>query len=450
MGINFPRQTSASLVRSVENNLLQLRPYHAVPSKDHRSHRTILPTKLKLLYVISDLSIGGAEMMLYKLLAKTDLVRFEPVVISLIDRGALRERIEGLGVAVHTLKMKPGLPSPLGLWRLIRLMRRLKPDLVLGWMYHSCLAAQLASFFLPRRPRVVWSIHYSISSLASEKRLTAAVIRVCAYLSKLANHLIFVSQASQTQHKSLGFSIDRSSVIPNGINVAEFVPSGAARSSVKAELGLAESDVLIGFMGRYHPMKDHANFLEAAALLSKKCPQVHFLLTGRGVDDQNPWLRRSIRELGLAGQTHLLGERHDIPRIAAALDVFSISSYGESCPNVIGEAMACEVPCVVTDVGDAGWIVGDTGQVVSPRNARALADAWKDIIDLGLEGRAALGREARSRVVERFTLESVVARYHDLYEAVLATGSSESIAAAPTSLAGITNLTATFEDTVAQ
>jgi len=397
----------------------------------------------KVMHIINDLSIGGAEMMLYKLLAESDRERFEPVVISLIDRGALRERIKGLGIAVHTTGMKPGLPSPLGLWRLVRLMRRLKPDLVLGWMYHSCLAAQLANFFLPQRAPVLWSIHYSISSLASEKKLTAAVIRVCALLSKLAAHVIFVSRASQAQHKPLGYRLDKSCVIPNGINVAEFVPSGESRSSVRSELGLAEDAVLIGLMGRYHPMKDHANFLEAAALISKKHPETHFLLIGRGVDHENLMLRRQIQGLGLRRQTHLLGERNDMPRLAAALDVFSLSSaYGESFPNVIGEAMACEVSCVVTDVGDAVWIVGDAGRVVPPRDPRALADAWKEMIDIGPAGRMALGRAARSRVIERFTLESVVARYDALYETVLAREAPEEFALTTPAPAGITNLTA--------
>ena len=145
---------------------------------------------------------------------------------------------------------------------------------------------------------------------------------------------------------------------------------------MRAELGLPEHAVLIGMMGRYHPMKDYANFLQAAALISNQYPDANFALIGQGIDDQNVELRRSIRELGLQRRTRLLGERHDIPRIAAALDVFSLSSYSESFPNVIGEAMACEVSCAVTHVGDAAWIVGDAGRVVPPRNPRALADAW--------------------------------------------------------------------------
>jgi glycosyltransferase involved in cell wall biosynthesis len=404
---------------------------------------------IKVVHIINDLSIGGAEMMLYKLLAETDRERFEPVVISLIDRGALRARIEALGIAVHTTGMRPGLPSPLGLWRLVSLLRRLKPALVLGWMYHSCLAAQLASFFLPQRIPILWSIHYSISSLTSEKKLTAAVIRVGALLSKLATHVIFVSRTSQAQHKLFGYRLDKTSVIPNGINVAEFVPSVESRSSVRSELGLAEDTLLIGLMGRYHPMKDHANFLQAAALLSKKHPQTHFLLVGPGVDRENPVLHRSIEDLGLTRQTHLLGERNDMARLAAALDVFSLSSYGESFPNVIGEAMACAVSSVVTDVGDAVWIVGDAGRVVPPRDPHALAVAWNEMIEIGPEGRRALGRAARSRVIELFPLESVVARYEALYETVLAREAPENVALTTPTLAHVSNLSATFDDTAA-
>lgn len=387
--------------------------------------------------------------MLYKLLAETNRERFEPIVISLIDRGSLRERIEALGIAVHTTGMKPGLPSPLGLLRLVKLMRRLKPDLMLGWMYHSCLAAQLAGIFLPHRPLVLWSIHSSISTDGSEKKLTAAVIRVCALLSRLANQVVFVSRASQKQHKTLRYQLDNSCVIPNGINVTEFVPSEQARAAVRAELGLAEDALLIGLTGRYHPTKDHSNFLQAAELLAKTHPEVHFLLIGPGVDDENPKLRRSLKKLGLRRQTHLLGARNDMPRLAASLDIFCLSSTsGESFPNVIGEAMACEVPCVVTAVGDAVWMVGATGRVVPQRNPFALAAAWKEMLDLGPVGRKALGQAARLRVIENFTLESVVARYESLYESMLAIEAPEDLPHRVPAAARLANFSATLDDTV--
>jgi glycosyltransferase involved in cell wall biosynthesis len=352
-------------------------------------------------------------------------------VVSLMDKGALRERIEALGIAVHTVGVRPRLPTPLALWRLIRLVRRLRPDLIVGWMYHSCLAVQLASIFTSRLASVLWSIHYSTNSLSEEKRLTALVIKACAFLSRLPGKIIFVSRDGQSKHRELGFSTTNSCVIRNGIDAATFVPSSEARASVRSEFGLPGDALIIGMVSRYHPMKDYACFLRAAALVSKIHPETHFFLVGRAVDGENQELRRLIHELGLAHRTHLLGERHDIPRLAAALDVFSLSSYCESFPTVIGEAMACAVPCVVTDVGDAAWIVGDnTGRIVPPRDPDALARAWAEMIKLGGEGRASLGRAALSRVSELFPLKSVVHRYEALYEAVLAGRALESATSA--------------------
>jgi glycosyltransferase involved in cell wall biosynthesis len=374
----------------------------------------------RVMYVVSDLSVGGAEMMLCKLLAETDRARFDPVVVSLMDGGALRERVEALGVGVHTLGVSPSWPTPLDLFRLVRLTRRLRPDLVVGWMYHGCLAAQLGSLFSTHPAPVLWSIHYSTDSLAGEKWLTAATVRACALLSAMQTRIIFVSRDGQSKHALLGFKTANSCVIPNGINAAAFSPSPEARACVRAELGLSAGVVLVGTVGREHPVKDHANFLRAAALVAEKHPETHFLLAGRGVDDNNRELCRLVEELGLARRTHMLGERHDVARLLAALDIFSLSSYCESFPTVIGEAMACAVPCAVTDVGDAALIVGDTGRIVPPRDARALADAWSALINLGGEGRAGLGRAAASRVRELFPLESMARSYEALYDAALA------------------------------
>jgi len=378
-------------------------------------------TPIKILYIISDLSTGGAEMMLYKVLGETNRARFSPVVLSLIDCGALREPIEALGVPVYTAQMKAGQPSLTGLWRLIKLARRLKPDLISGWMYHSCLAAEIVRLFSGVRTPVLWSIHYSVGSLAAEKRLTATVIKLCGLLSALPAKVIYVSHVSQARHRLLRYRLKNSCVIPNGIDVNKFAPSAAARSALRNELGISNDAFLIGMTGRYHPMKDHHNFLRAAAMLLKNYPDAHFVLIGAGVDNDNQKLLNAIFELGLCDRTHLLGERQDAAQLAAALDVFSLSSaYGESCPNVIGEAMSCGVPCVVTDVGDAAWIVGETGRVVPPRDAGALAAAWKQMIELNEPHRAALGLRARARVIEQFPIKSVMARYEALYETALA------------------------------
>ncbi|MBD2412708.1 glycoside hydrolase [Nostoc calcicola FACHB-389] len=375
---------------------------------------------MKIIYIITGLSTGGAEVMLYKLLSGMDRQRFSPVVVSLMDRGTWGDRIANLGIPVYTIGMKQGLPKLINIWRMIHIVNKLKPDLIQGWMYHGNLAAQFAKLFIFRQVPIIWNIRHSLHTLELEKPGTNIIINLCARFSHLPTKIIYNSQNSSKQHEKIGYCVDKTCVISNGFETEKFTPSTEDRLSVRSELNTPENALLIGLIGRYHPIKDHFNFLQAAALLIKKYSNVQFVLAGNKVDWQNPILSELIHELGLVKHINLLGERHDIPRLTAALDIASSSSSGEGFPNIIGEAMSCGVPCVVTDVGDSGWIVGDTGKVVPPRNPEALANAWQALIDMGKEGRESLGKAARARVIKCFSLDSIVAEYEALYDNILA------------------------------
>jgi glycosyltransferase involved in cell wall biosynthesis len=377
--------------------------------------------KIAIVHIIISLSLGGAEMMLYNLLGKTDREKFEPIVISMMDRGTFRERIEALGIPVYTLDMQQdGVPSVGSILRLLlrlrSLIHKLEPDIIQGWMYHANIAAQLASLLSLKKVPICWGIHHSIASLASEKKSTIALIRLGVWLSGLTSQIVFVSETSRAQHQAMGYAKQKSQTIPNGFDTNSFVRSPEHKLDVRAELGIPPTAISIGLLGRYHPMKDHANFINAAALLVRHHPHTHFLLIGEGVDRDNTALTTQIAASGLSDRVHLLGRRNDIARLSASLDICSLSSaYGEAFPLVIGEAMSCEVPCVVTDVGDSAWIVSDTGRVVPTKNPQALAAAWQEIIELDAPARAKLGIAARQRIVDNFSLESIVERYEKLY-----------------------------------
>jgi glycosyltransferase involved in cell wall biosynthesis len=374
---------------------------------------------IRIVHVINDLTVGGAEMMLYKLLSSTDHARHDTTVVTLCDGGELREGVERFGVRVHGVGMRAPAPSPSSLLRLVRLVRRLDPDLIQGWMYYGNIGAQIAAAFSPRPPATVWNIRQSVYSLAHEKPVTALAIRLGARLSSRPAAIIYNSMKSAAQHESLGYKASKTRIIHNGFDTAAFVPSVEARASVRVELGLTPDALLVGLIGRYHPAKDHANFLRAAAALSKGRPEVRFVLSGRGVHRGNDALCEAIGHLGLGSRVHLLGERQDVTRLMASFDIIVSSSRREGFPNVIGEAMSCGVPCVVTDVGDSAKLVGPTGLVVPPRNPEALAQAGRELIHLGSKGRAKLGEAARERIRENFHLESVVAQYEALYSDVL-------------------------------
>ncbi len=375
---------------------------------------------MKIAYISTGLATGGAEIMLYHLLSRMNRDCFSPVVISLMDRGTVGDRIEALGIPVHTIGIKQGIPTPADIWRLVKTVHQINPDLIQGWMYHGNLAAQLASIFFANKKPVLWGIHHSITALKSEKKLTQLIIKLGALLSPKTTKIIFVSKNSKAQHEALSYRVEKNCVIPNGFDTSLFKPSQQARLDLRKELDLPEKAFLIGLICRYHPMKDHNNFLQAAALLLKKYPDVYLILVGTNVDEKNTTLHQLIQDLRIVERVRLLGERSDMSRLTAALDLAtSASAYGEAFPLIIGEAMSCGVPCVVTDVGDSAWVVSDTGRVVSPRNPQALAEAWQELIVMSSDDRDALGKAARSRIIETFSLEAVVTQFEDLYKNVI-------------------------------
>lgn len=376
--------------------------------------------RIRVLHIINDLARGGSEIALCRLLSLTDRELFDPVVISLREPSTLRSRIEALGVPVLSAGMSKSVFGAASLWTLARLVRLVNPDLIQGWMYHGSLAAQFARRFSPSNAPVLWGIHNCLNSLSDEKSSTALAIKLCALLSRRAAGIVFVSYANRRQHESFGYAGDHHCVIPNGFEVRSDASRLRARTRLREDLGLPENSLLIGHVGRFHPSKDHATFLRAAALLGQKQGDVQFVLCGAGVDARNPSLVRLCRELNLTGRVSLLGERPDAESLIAALDVLTASSQAEACPNVVGEAMAGGVPCVVTEVGDMPRMVGSTGYVVPPGAPDALAEAWRHLISLGAEGRMALGNDARERVSNHFSLDSVVRQYENLYRTLAA------------------------------
>ncbi len=377
---------------------------------------------IKILFITSGLRTGGAEMMLHQLLSRIDRSKFQSTVISLTDRATFGNRIAALNIPVETLNLQVGLSAPIKLYRLVKLIEKIQPDIIQGWMYHGNLASQIASIFLPKKIPVILAIHNTIYSSNNFKTITAGIVKLSGYLSRNSDLTIYVSQLSKSQHEKLGYSDKNVTVIPNGVDVFKFKPDINARKSVRDELGISDECILIGMIARFAPQKDHNNFLEAAGLIHQNNKNVHFLLCGTGVNSENQVLREVVDHLDLSQQISLLGERADITRLIAALDIATLSSaYGEAFPLVVAEAMAAGVPCVVTDVGDSAWIVGDSGKVVEPSNPQALANAWNNLINLTVQERKSLGQAGRERVKKFFSLDSVVNQYESLYEDILET-----------------------------
>ncbi|MFZ5652554.1 MAG: glycosyltransferase [Bacillota bacterium] len=371
---------------------------------------------IKIFHLITDLETGGSEMMLFKLISFMNLNDFSNVVVSMTDEGTLGNKFKDLGIPVYTLDMSRGIPSPFAMLRLLRILWEERPSVLQTWLYHADLLGLLAGK-LAGVPCILWNLRCSDMDMSHYSRLSSLVMSILARLSSLPQGVIVNSMAGKRFHEGLGYRPRRWELLPNGFDIERFRPDSESRVIFRRELGLSEDALLIGLVARFDPMKDHSTFLQAAGKLVKKLSgtEIHFVLAGRGVDHQNKEIMGMVKGLNIESNVHLLGERTDISFITAAFDIASSSSYTEGFPNVIGEAMACGVPCVVTDAGDSGILVGDTGKVVPPKDPLALAEALEELVMIGAEGRKALGLAARHRIVDNYSLPAIVSKYEELY-----------------------------------
>lgn len=361
---------------------------------------------LKIVHCVPSLTVGGTEMMVYKTLRHMNARRFSSVVVSLRTLGPLGERMAAEGLRVIALGLCAHVEIPLTLWRLCRVLAREKADLLQTYLYPAnvfgVIAGRLAG--VP----VVSGLRCSRLEFERYRPIAAVSFRLNALLSGLPRATVVNSKAGLEYHAAHGFRGRRMFVVPNGFELDRFRPDPAARLDVRCELGVPDDALLVGRFARFDPMKDYATFVSAARRVARPA---HFVCAGEGVTRKNPAFAECDDRF------HLLDGRDDMPRLTAAMDLcVSSSAFGEGFPNVVGEAMACGVPCVVTEAGDSAYVVGDTGRVVPPGDAGGLARAIDEMLAFGRDGLQSAGERARRRVEEHFDIRRVVERLQDLYE----------------------------------
>ncbi len=357
----------------------------------------------KIVYVTAGLRGGGAEAMLTRLATAKPAVADEITVVSLLPAEAHVGRLRAAGVTVVELQFDRAGGVAWGLVKLAKLIAERRPDIVQGWMYHGDLAALVALIMSGQRKqtRLVWSIRCSDMDLRRYGLGLRAVVKACTMLSGWPDLVTANSAAGLKFHLALGYRPRRAEIVANGIDVDEFRPDAAARHALRIELGIPENATVLAHVARVDPMKDHATFLAAMAQL----PDVSALLVGAGTENL-PAARNLVR----------LGRRSDVARLFTAADfVVSSSRFGEGFSNALGEGMACGLPAVATDVGDAKLIVGDTGLVVPPGDPDAFAAAIRTLAGESAAARVERGSRARGRIAGNFALASAVRRHVELY-----------------------------------
>lgn len=375
-----------------------------------------------IVHIITGLEVGGAELMLQRMCLAQRLNQSDRViVISLSSIGSVGTHLKRVGIEVHAMELQGYSNIFLSVFNLIRLLRSIRPDIVQTWMYHADLLGGIAARVAGCR-NVFWCVR--TTELNEKAPISTRFARIlCALLSYIVPiKVVFAADASRRVHIAIGYDADRMVVIPNGFEFSQLICTSAQREQLRINCGWDSSHMVCGCVGRFHPDKDQFNFIQGAALVARQHDHARFLMVGRDLDSNNSVLKRWLLDTGFADRFVLLGERSDVPVCLSAMDIFCLPSRTEGFPNVVGEAMAMGLACVVTDVGDAAFLVADTGLVVSKEDSSALAEGICKLITMPIALREQMGQKAQARIHSEFSMDRARESFEVIYKKVIESG----------------------------
>ncbi|MBF0137496.1 MAG: glycosyltransferase [Magnetococcus sp. DMHC-1] len=372
------------------------------------------------MFLIRSLNRGGAERQL-TLLARGFHQAGHDVGVAVFYAGGLfAATLQEAGIPLYDLGKKSRWDLGGFVLNLVQLVRRESPDILHSYLVEPNLLSVLVKPGLPSQTRVVWGVRASDMDLDHYHPVTKLTFGLTCRLSRFADRIIFNSEAGRVFHCERGYPAEKSVVVPNGIDVGGiFRPDIEAGQQVRQAWGIQPDQPLVGIAARLDPMKDHATFLRAAALVAAHMPETRFVCVGDGEPAMRQQLADLATSLGLDQRLIWAGPRDDMAAVFSALDLgVSSSAYGEGFSGVIGEGMACGLPFVATQVGDAARIIGETGSCVPPRNSEVMAAAIIARLTQLRQGADIVRQQTRERILTHFNTANLVTNTLQALEAM--------------------------------
>ena len=371
---------------------------------------------MKILHIITGLNKGGAETLLCNLCQFDKEHEHEIISLSYVKDSQSLSSMHNF--SIHSLNFPVGKIRIFGLFKLYKLIKKIKPDAIQTWLIHADLIGGIAARFSGIK-NIFWGVHHTILLPGKVKFSTIFVLKCNAFLSNFVpKKIIYCAEKSRQIQESIGFNKSKGLVIQNGYDIKNFSQNDILRKDFRNELGCSDNTFLIGHVGSYHPLKDQSNLIDALAFLNKKGFNYSAVLVGKDLDHNNDDLVCKIRDNELTDHIFLLGERNDIPAVMNGIDLFVLSSLSEAFPNVLNEAMACGTPCVSTNVGDASFILDNTGWVVSPKDPKAIANAVFEAADEKQSDNSTWIKRknhCHQRIAHHFTIEKMLKKYKEAW-----------------------------------
>jgi glycosyltransferase involved in cell wall biosynthesis len=377
-----------------------------------------LDRPLRVCFLVRQLNTGGAQRQLIELVRSLDRSRFRPVVLSMYSGGEFWHELTGVpGVCCVSLSKKGRWDIAEFLWRFATEIKRLRPDIIQGWVGVCNLLASAARAIAPST-RVIWSIRCAPPDLTSGGWLSRAAFRTERLLSRNPDLIISNSETGKEFYVGCGFPSAKIVVVRNGIDTTRFRPNPEAGARMRAEWGVAPGECLIVTAGRLHPQKRFPLFLEAAARAAERSERLRFAIVGDGPEAYVESLKRLARDLDLSHRVIWAGAVRDMVAAYNAADVFTLCSAFEGFPNVLCEAMACGAVCAAVSAGDSGYILGTAGLLIDGETPEAIAEAWLELLARSDADRIALGVSARQRIQTECGTEELARKTAEVLEQI--------------------------------
>ncbi|MGM8909330.1 glycosyltransferase family 4 protein [Psychrobacter sp. 1U1] len=368
----------------------------------------------KITHVIIGLNVGGAELMLKRLILHSQKTgQFQHSVISLTDIGIIGSDLQSQGIKVYSLGMKSTASVPKIFLRLKRLLKELKPDVVQTWMYHADFLGGLAAKSVGV-DNIIWGIRTTDVSQGASKQ-TVYLSKLCAKLSHyVPDSIVCAAHVSKDYHIGIGYDKSKMVVIPNGFDVEAFSSTEEDGLNVRKQFDLSSDDIVIGSVGRFNPVKNQKLFVEVASTLIKDFPDLKFMLVGRDNDAKNKELMSWIEQYNLLDSFRLLGQRDDVPKCLKAMDIFCLHSKTEGFPNVVGEAILSDTTCVATSVGDVKVLL-DEESIATSNDVVGISNVIESYLTYPKDKLLRKAIKNKNEVITKYSMDVVIDEYHTLY-----------------------------------
>lgn len=374
----------------------------------------------KILHVITDLEQGGAEGVLYRLIAADSYN--EHVVVSLMSTGYYGPKIESLGVKLYTIEFKRGSFNLSGLKRLVNIIKIENPNVVQTWLYHADFFGSIAAKINGIK-NIYWSLHLSNVSFRSLKFNTYILIRLLSFLSYfIPKRIISCSKAGYQSHVSILYNKSIFTYIPLGFNYDMFYFDQNIRDNFRNKFNLTDSNKVIGCVARWDLQKDHNNLFKSISLLRKQSyfSNLKICLAGYEMDENNSNLIRLIKKNNLDVKMFImLGAVNNINKVYNGIDILILSSIGEAFPNVIAEALLTNLPVISTNVGDVKAVFNEFIQIVPPSDSILLSKKLNLFLNQQQENKNRTKTENvikfKNEVTNNYSIENMLQLHNDIW-----------------------------------